>query len=114
MFGLNRYLAIAAISLCGAFALNAQQTAPPTNPPERAGDVTVFGCLVQGDQAGQYVIKGTDRTYVVKGHSKDLAKHLNHMVSVSGSMRPATTSGSPDEIERFKVSSVAKTHETCP
>lgn len=119
MLALNRFLAISAISLCGAFAQNATGNNQPTMP-DRAKDVTIFGCMVQGDQPNHYMIKGDGKTYVLKGDHKELARHVNQMVSVSGSMRPMNASstnentGITGEIERFKVSSVGKTNSACP
>ena len=118
MLAINRILAIAAISICGAFAQSATDQNQKPNMPDKAREVTVFGCVVQGSQPNQYMIKGQDATYVLKGDHKELAKHVNQMVSISGSMRPMSGSanennGATGEIERFKVSTVAKTNSAC-
>ena len=71
-------------------------------------DVTVMGCLVQGDQPHQYVIKGDDKTYVLTASRVNLAKHVGQKVSVSGSMKDAGNG-----TERFKVSALSKVNKTC-
>lgn len=104
-----RKVAIVATPFVAALLLSAQST-----EPQKVTDLTIMGCLTQGDGPHQYVIKGQDKqgqekTYVLTDHHRyTLEKHVGQKVSVSGSMK----SISPDT-ERFKVSSLSKVADHC-
>jgi len=47
--------------------------------------VTATGCLRQGgEKGGYYVVSSDGKMYELMGKSGELAKHLNHTVSVTG------------------------------
>jgi len=73
----------------------------------------VVGCLSQGDQPKQYVIKGDDKTYVLTGSKARLAKkHVGQKVSVSGSITK-TAGGETGEVDRLKVSAISRVSKSC-
>ena len=83
-----------------------------------AGTATVTGCLVQGDEPNEYMVRSLDgKTYGLKG-SKELAQHMNHKVTVTGTVteeKKAKTSsnGKPEEDFHMKVSDVKMVSSTC-
>ncbi len=60
----------------------------PARAQEKKGDnVTVTGCLVKGDEAGEYSITGADgKTYGLRSSNVKLAEHLGHKVTVTGTI----------------------------
>ena len=81
-----------------------------------AGTATVTGCLVQGDEANEYMVRSADgKTYGLKG--SNLAQHMNHKVTVTGTVteKKAKTSsnGKPEEDYHMKVSEVKMVSSTC-
>src|SRR6267154_419017 len=49
---------------------------------------TVTGCLQKGDEANEFSITGEDgKTYGLRSSSVDLAKHLGHKVTVTGTLK---------------------------
>ena len=57
-----------------------------TNSSDKA---TVTGCLQKGDEAGEYSITSEDgRTYGLRSKTVKLSQHLNHRVTVSGTIKP--------------------------
>ena len=110
-----RGIALFAAPLVGALLLGAQSTGQYSNQDQsnqKYQSASIMGCLTQGDQSGEYVIKGPDTTYVLTSRGINLGKHVGQEVSVSGSLKPAGTQGTT-EMERFKVESISKSADTC-
>jgi len=82
-----------------------------------ASTTTVTGCLVQGDEANEYMVRSAEgKTYGLKG--ADFAQHLNHKVTVTGTVtaeKKAKTSSNakPEEDYHMKVSDVKMVSSTC-
>jgi|SRR5580700_1641882 hypothetical protein len=103
---LTRTAAILAVPFFATLLVNAgSQT-------EKLSDVTLLGCLSQGDQPKQFIMKSQDKTYILRSSSVNLAKHVGQTVSVSGSLKKAET-GETGQVDRFKVSSLSKVSNTC-
>ena len=116
MFRLGR-VAILAAPVFAALLLN--PTASADDEKKDPKDVTVMGCLTQGDQPGVYQIKTDDKTYVLtgRGYKEKLAKHVGHIVTLAGSVdseREKQTAGAPGDVVRFKISIWTKTGSACP
>ena len=86
-----------------------------------ANPVSVTGCLAQGDEKGEYSIKGDDgKTYGLRSRSVNLKEHMGHKVTVTGnvtSSKPETASnktGKPEESEHLKVTDLKMVSTTCP
>jgi hypothetical protein len=99
----------------GSLAWTAQETQTKT----KAGkSVTVTGCLQKGDEAGEYSITGEDgKRYGLRSKSVDLAKHVGHKVTVTGTeMRErneAKEKKEGEEAEHLRVSNLQHISETC-
>src|SRR5258708_5486379 len=60
-------------------------TAPARAQEKKGDNVTVTGCLVKGDEAGEYSITGEDgKTYGLRSSKVKLSEHLGHKVTVAG------------------------------
>jgi len=60
----------------------------PARAQEKKGDnVTVTGCLVKGDEGGEYSITGNDgKVFGLRSSKIKLAAHLGHKVTVDGTI----------------------------
>ena len=81
---------------------------------------TVTGCVAQGDEPNEYSIKADDgKTYGLKSAKVDLAKHMGHKVTVTGSVTAAkeknkvSKSGVPEEDMHMKVNDLKMVSTTC-
>jgi hypothetical protein len=53
------------------------------------GKTTVTGCLQKGDEANEFSITGEDgKNYDLTSSAVDLAKHVGHKVTVTGTFKP--------------------------
>ena len=85
-----------------------------------ANAATVTGCLAKGDGANEYAIKGDDgKTYGLKSSKVNLAQHLGHKVTVTGTVSSekektkVSKSGVPEEDAHMKVSSLTMVSNSC-
>jgi len=77
-------LATAIFMAMFALALNAQSTMAKQDNTAMAKKTSVTGCLKQGDTKTGYYLKGEDgTTYELWGY-KELGKHVDHKVTVTG------------------------------
>jgi hypothetical protein len=77
------------ILLAFALALGVYVT-PATTAQEKSagGKTTVTGCLQKGDEPDEYTITGEDgKTYGLRSKTVNLAPHLGHKVTVTGTLR---------------------------
>jgi hypothetical protein len=81
---------------------------------------TVTGCLGQGDEPKEYAIKTENgKIYGVSSSTVDLAKHMNHTVTVTGAVTAnneknnATSIGQPEEDFLMKVTNLKMVSTTC-
>jgi hypothetical protein len=100
-----RRTAILAAPILGAFFLTV-----PSAEPQKMHDVTIMGCVSQGDGPHQYVMQDQNKKYVLvsENHRYKLSKYVGQKISVSGSME----SVGPDT-ERFKVHALSRVAKTC-
>ena len=100
-----RRTATLAAPIVSAFFLSA-----PSAEPQKTNDVTIMGCLTQGDGPNQYVMQSQGKTYVLVAvnHRYHLAKYVGQKISASGSMKSIDPNS-----ERFKVSSLSRVAKTC-
>ncbi len=113
MFRFGRLAAILAAPVLGALLSNPAAAADR----EKGKDMVVMGCLIQGDQPGEYQIKSEDKTFVMVGYKEKLVKHVGHIVTLSGHVdaeNEKQTASKPAGYERFKISSWTKTGSACP
>lgn len=75
--------------LAFAFGLGVYVTPSATAQEKSAGGkTTVTGCLQKGDEPGEYSITGEDgKTYGLRSRTVNLAPHLGHKVTVTGTLR---------------------------
>ena len=83
--------------------------------------VSVTGCLAQGDEKGEYSIKGDDgKTYGLRSRTVNLKEHMGHKVTVTGTMTSAkpekasSKTGKPEESEHLRVTDLKMVSTTCP
>ena len=81
---------------------------------------TVTGCLAQGDEPKEYAIKiENGKIYGVSSSTVDLAKHMNHTVTVTGAVTAnseknrTTSAGQPEEDFLMKVTDLKMVNATC-
>ena len=86
-----------------------------------ANNVTVTGCLAQGDEKGEYSIKGEDgKTYGLRSRAVNLKEHMGHKVTVTGAMTSAkpekaeSKTGRPEESAHLRVHDLKMVSTTCP
>jgi len=91
--------AVLGATLLGAMLLSAQ----------KLPDLTLVGCLAQGNQPHQYVIQGNGQTYILKSNRLKLSKHVGQEVSVSGGVKGTAENGA----QIFHVSAISKMGDTC-
>ena len=75
------------LSLALACAALATLLSQPTvaRGKTNATTATVTGCLVQGDEANEYMVRSVEgKTYGLK--AANLAQHMNHKVTVTGTV----------------------------
>jgi hypothetical protein len=76
---------------------------------ESSHSMTVTGCLQKGDEAGEYSITDSGKTYGLRSKSVDLSKHVGHKVSVTGTMKPESSeAGEPAEANKGTKAKEAK------
>ncbi len=85
-----------------------------------ANSATVTGCLTQGDEPNEYAVKGEDgKTYGLKSSKVALAQHLNHKVTVTGSVShekektKVSKNGKPEEDMHMKVAELKMVSNSC-
>ncbi len=105
MIRLSRTAAILAVPVFATVLFAGSET-------QKLSDVTLMGCLSQGNQPKEFVMKSQDKTYILRSRSVNLAKHVGQTVSVSGSLKETET-GDTGQIDRFKVSSLSKVSNSC-
>ena len=81
---------------------------------------TVTGCLAQGDEPNEYAIKTKHgKIYGLSSSTVELAKHMNHRVTVTGAVtannekNSATSAGQPEEDFLMKVTNLKMVSTTC-
>src|SRR5438552_1103064 len=117
MFLRGRFAAILATPVFFALLSNPAPAADKDKVSTGAKDLVVMGCLTRGDQPDVYQIKTDDKTFVLVGYKDKLAKHVGHIVTLSGHVdaeREKEAAGQPGDLERFKISSWTKTGGACP
>ncbi|HEY6392119.1 MAG TPA: hypothetical protein VIX89_12620 [Bryobacteraceae bacterium] len=110
MFRRGLFAAILATPVFAALLLNSASAAEKK-------DMVIMGCLTSGGQPDEYQIKTDDKTYVMVGHKEKLAKHVGHIVTLSGHVdteREKQAAAKPGDVDRFKISSWTKTGSACP
>ena len=115
---LNRILGLLT---CGILAVTMLQSGLARNKTAKAS-TTVTGCLAKGDSANEYSIRAEDgKTYGLRSSKVQLAEHLNHKVTVTGTINgekerstAASKNGKPEEDLHLKVSSLKMVSTTCP
>jgi hypothetical protein len=113
----GRFATILATPIFAALLLNTASAEKKEKAPEAGKDVVIMGCLTQGDQPDVYQIKTGDKTYVMTGYKNKLAKHVGHIVTVSGHVdneREKQVSAQTGNAARFKIGSWTKTGSACP
>ena len=76
---------------------------------ESSHSMTVTGCLQKGDEAGEYSITDSGKTYGLRSKSVDLSKHVGHKVSVTGTLKPESSeAGEPAEANKGTKTKEAK------
>jgi len=118
MFRRGRFAAILAAPVFAALLLSPASAADEKKDKGLAGkDVVVMGCLTTASQPDEYQIKTDDKTFILVGYKEKLAKHVGHIVTLSGHVdteREKETAAKPGDFERFKISSWTKTGSACP
>jgi hypothetical protein len=118
MFRLGRFAAILATPVFAALLLNPASAADDKKDKGLGGkDVVVMGCLTSGTQPDEYQIKTDDKTFILVGFKEKAAKHVGHIVTLSGHVdteREKQVAAKPGDFERFKISSWTKTGSACP
>jgi hypothetical protein len=108
---------LAAILAAPVFAALLLNPAAAGEKKEAGKDMIVMGCLTSGSQPDEYQIKTDDKTFILVGYKEKLAKHVGHIVTLSGHVdteREKQVAGKTGDFERFKISSWTKTGSTCP
>jgi len=113
MFRRGRLAAILAAPVFAALLAN-----PALAEKKEAGkDMVIMGCLTTGGQPDEYQIKTDDKTYIMVGYKEKLAKHVGHIVTLSGHVdteREKQAAAKQGDVDRFKISSWTKTGSACP
>jgi hypothetical protein len=86
-----------------------------------ANPSTMTGCLANGTKSNEYAFKSEDgKTYGLKSSTVDLAQHVGHKVTVTGSLKmekekPAKASKNdiPGESGDMKVTELKMVSTTC-
>jgi hypothetical protein len=90
-------------------ATGAGQAATEQKEREAKGKVTITGCLVAGasESSGEFILteNGAGRKVMVSGH-KDLGKHVNHKVKVTGK-------NDTQKADRMTVEKIEHIADTC-
>ena len=89
---------------------------------EKKGDnVTVTGCLVKGDEAGEYSITGDNgKTFGLRSSKIKLADHLGHKVTVVGSISKLENPKKEEaktgkrEVGDLRVTNLTMVSTSCP
>lgn len=110
-----------------------QQSNPTTPQEQKAADVTLVGCVVQGTSASVFVFENavdpskkddTPRTLKLasSGEELDFQSHLNHKVQLVGTLTPPTPPTPPvkagekvaeKDLQVFTVKTVTPVATTC-
>jgi hypothetical protein len=114
---------ISKISLACACAVLATVLSLPSfaaGKTNTTNTATVTGCLVQGDEPNEYAVRSEDgKTYGLKSSTVNLAQHMNHKVTVTGSATPTkekaktSSNGKAEEDFHMKVSELKMVSSTC-
>jgi hypothetical protein len=115
MFRRGRFAAILAVPVLAALLSNPAIAAD--GKKDAGKDMVVMGCLTTGSQPDEYQIKTDDKTFILVGYKEKLAKHVGHIVTLSGHVdteREKQVAGKPGDFERFKINSWTKTGSACP
>ena len=85
---------------------------------EKKGDnVTVTGCLVKGDEAGEYSITAEDgKRYGLRSKSVGLSKHVGHKVTVTGTQmreEKETKESGGGEYADLRVTNLKMVSDSC-
>lgn len=97
---LTPWLATAVFMAMFTLALNAQDNMAKQDNMAMGKKMSATGCLKKGDSANGYYLKGDDgTTYELWGY-KELSKHVDHKVTVTG-----TEQKMPDAMEKSKEES---------
>jgi len=110
----GRLAAILAAPVFAALLLNPASAGEKKEPGK---DMVIMGCLTTGGQPDEYQIKTDDKTYIMAGYKEKLAKHVGHIVTLSGHVdteREKQAAAKPGDVDRFKISSWTKTGSACP
>jgi hypothetical protein len=123
----------------GAQAGSQQQPPPPqqstaaTPPAQKAGEVTLVGCVAKGTSAGVFILEDavdpakkddTPRTLKLasSGEELDFQSHLSHKVQIVGMLTPRAAPTPPvkagekvddKELQVFTVKTVTPVATTC-
>ena len=74
---------------------------------------TVTGCLQKGDEANEFSITGEDgKTYGLRSSSVDLAKHLGHKVTVTGTLKAESAEKEKNESKAAEAAEKKASPET--
>jgi len=82
-------------------------------------NVSVTGCLAQGDERNEYSIKDANgKTYGLRAGSEvNLKAHLRHKVTITGTpmkeKKETVKTGTPEESEHLRVSNLSMVSTTC-
>jgi len=84
---------------------------------------TVTGCLVQGDEPNEYAVQSENgKIYGLTSSNVDLAKHMNHKVTVTGAVTAnkeqtgtslGSSTGKPEEDFLMKVADLKMVSTSC-
>jgi hypothetical protein len=86
---------------------------------DKAKNMTVTGCLVQGNQADQFTITDNGKTHDLKSSTMNLKDHVGHKVTVTGKVAPedaskAGTTGGKTPETRLDITKLTMVSTTCP
>ena len=75
------------IGLCVQTAVSGQEGTTKRKHAAAGKTMTVTGCLQKGDEANEFAITDNGKTYGLRSTKVDLAKHVGHQVSVTGTFK---------------------------
>ena len=86
-------------------------------PKEGDSPKTITGCLLEGDQADQYIIKDeTGKTYQLFSMTVQLKPHVGHQIKITASPLRHGTKGdepSPSDAPSLEVAQLTMISTTC-
>jgi maltose-binding protein MalE len=113
---------ISGVLVCAVLVAGLSQPTFARGKTNTANTATVTGCLTQGDEPNEYAVKATEdgKTYGLKSSNSkvDLAQHLNHKVTVTGTVSQkektkVSKSGKPEEDAHMKVTDLKMVSPSC-